>query len=378
MNEVSVNNNDPDVAFVDSASSVVVMVDQDVEVIQTLEQGPPGPPGPPGNQGAPGTGLPGPQGPPGPTGATGSQGPAGPAGSTGPQGPQGVPGATGPQGPQGNPGATGSTGPQGPAGATGAIGPQGPAGTAVACHSGRLVWASNTTLLFQPWNGDVIKINGTYYQIPAAGITIPNTGLAASTTYLVGLSYSGGVLTPFFYANPSSHAPSSTAGNVGVEIIGGNDAYSLIGMVQTNTSVQFVDTQAVRGVISWFNRQPLQIRGAFSGVSANAAFPVDLGSAYYAQFVTWGPSIDVDLSAAQVVLTSGANATANFTVGVDGTSTTIGNGTNSLYQSGVGFTLAASGTIAVAAGWHTLSQIAGTSGGASVTFYAFITAQLWG
>ena len=229
MTEVSVNNNDSDVAFVDSASSVVVVLDQDVEIIQTLEQGPPGPPGPPGNQGAPGTG---PAGPPGPTGAPGAQGPQGPAGAAGAQGPQG---------------------PAGAAGAPGAVGPQGPAGY-VAGHSGRLIWASNTTLLFQPWNGDVIKINGAYYQIPAAGITIPNTALAANTTYLVGLTFSGGVLTPFFYANPSSHAPSTTAGNVGVEIIAGNDSYSVIGMVRTNASIQFVDTLAFRGVISWFNQ----------------------------------------------------------------------------------------------------------------------------
>ena len=50
--------------------------------------------------------------------------------------------------------------------------------------------------------------------------------------------------------------------------------------------IHFVDTLAFRGVISWFNRQPLRLAGAnANGVGINGTFPVDLGSTYYVSFV---------------------------------------------------------------------------------------------
>ena len=362
------------------APPTVVMADvtvpHPVVLSDVVIQGPPGPPGPSGGPPGP-AGPTGPQGPAGAGGATGAQGPQGAKGDTGAQGAQGVPGATGPQG---NPGATG---PQGPAGTTGATGPQGPAGATgpagpgAACHSGRLVWASNTTLLFQPWNGDIIKINGAYYQIPAAGITIPNTGLAASTAYLVGLSYSGGVFTPFFYANPSSHAPSTTAGNVGVEIIAGNDSYSVIGMVRTNSSIQFVDTLAFRGVISWFNRQPLRLAGTnANGVGINGAFPIDLGSTYYVSFVTWGPSMTAQVQGPQLSVTTAGQAF--YSISLDTIATTQGVNANYLYPSALLFTAAVSCTPGVSSDFHTLMLAGGTVGGITCLYSGFIGGQVWG
>jgi hypothetical protein len=106
--------------------------------------GPSGIQGPTGNTGPIGQGIQGPTGdigPTGPQGPIGNTGPAGPIGigsmgpigPTGPQGPvgQGVKGDTGPQGPQGIQGAQGAAGPQGeagPQGSIGSVGPQGPQG----------------------------------------------------------------------------------------------------------------------------------------------------------------------------------------------------------------------------------------------------------
>jgi hypothetical protein len=67
--EVSVDNDDADTRIDPDPSPVVVVLDQELEIIQTLEQGPPGPPGP--------------QGPPGSLGPEGPQGPAGPPGPVG-------------------------------------------------------------------------------------------------------------------------------------------------------------------------------------------------------------------------------------------------------------------------------------------------------
>ena len=371
-------------------------------------QGPTGAPGATGPDGAVGpagpTGDPGPEGPGGPAGDTGPEGPSGAvgaAGAAGPQGPAGdpgadgadgatgPPGATGPQGVKGDPGADGATGPQGPAGPTGSTGPtgpqgpsgntgaQGPAGQGVGCHSGRLTRSSATALLFQPWNGDVIKINGAYYQIPAAGISIPNTSLGANTVYLVGLSYSGGVLTPFFYANPSSHAPSTTAGNVGVEIIGGNDAYSLIGMVRTDGSGQFVDTSGNRGVISWFNQRPLSLVGVSFNITSSAAPYVDAGTGYQVYFVSWASSITCQLANTTLVLTSGTGSTSYMAICFDNIGGSNFIGQNTLYSTNIGMAFSTAGVADVGSGFHILSVSIGTSGG-TVNYRGAIVGQVMG
>jgi Chaperone of endosialidase len=137
MNEVSIVNGD-DVSLATSDSSVIVVLDSEIEVIQTMEQGPPGPKGDKGDKGNPGNtilygatdptpvvgvdgnfyinttthfmfgprangfwpagtslvGPPGPQGPQGIQGRQGIQGPKGDQGIQGPQGVQGIPGNT--------------------------------------------------------------------------------------------------------------------------------------------------------------------------------------------------------------------------------------------------------------------------------------------
>jgi hypothetical protein len=185
--------NDINTQVAPSDDSVVVILDSETDIIQTLDQGPPGPPGPQG----PASSVPGPPGPPGntilygtanPTTATGNNGdfyintatnfifgpkvsgswPAG-VSLVGPQGPQGIQGVAGntvlygPTDPVGATGVNGNfyintnthfmfgpkasgawppgtsligpqgiqgpTGAQGAQGATGVQGPQGPAGT---------------------------------------------------------------------------------------------------------------------------------------------------------------------------------------------------------------------------------------------------------
>ena len=335
MSGVTVNNDDADVNITNGGQSVVVILDQDIEVIQTLDQGPPGPPG----VGEPG--VPGPAGPPGPMGDIG---------------------IAGPQGPQG---------------------PQGPASP---CQCGRLVFSDNAHLKFIPYNGDVIKINGVFYQIPAAGLTIPNTGvnvggtpgssLAANTVYLIGLYNNAGTLTPFFFAS-TIHTTSATAGNVGVEIVGTNDAYTLIGMVRTDASIHFVDTIAFRGVISWFNRQPLRLAGAnANGVGINGSFAVDLGSTYYVSFVTWGPSMTAQIQGAQLQATSAVQAF--FSIGLDTSALQQGANASYIYPTNLLFPAAVACTLAVSNDFHTLMMLGGTVGGIVCLYSGFIGGQIWG
>ena len=104
MSEVEVIQDDDVVVIAeDDASSIVVTLDDETEIIQTLEQGPPGPQGPkgdPGDNGDPGVqGDVGPPGPKGDQGIQGVQGDIGPPGPPGPKGDQGIQGVQGPPGP---------------------------------------------------------------------------------------------------------------------------------------------------------------------------------------------------------------------------------------------------------------------------------------
>jgi len=165
MNDLSITNAD-ELSTGTSEVAVVVTLDNQVDVIQTMEQGPPGPPGPMGPEGPAGS-EPGPAGtsmlygvgPPNTvTGHDGDfyintsnhflHGPkalgvwppgtslVGPTGPTGVQGPQGVQGPVGPvstvpgpQGPKGDKGDKGDQGNQGIAGNTVLYGPTDPTST---------------------------------------------------------------------------------------------------------------------------------------------------------------------------------------------------------------------------------------------------------
>lgn len=346
-------------------------------------EGPAGPAGPDGATGPAGpdgpAGPQGPAGPTGPTGATGAQGLTGPQGIQGPIGPQGP---EGPQGPTGAPGTTTWAGivgkpttfPPSPhnhtasevtdfatavdaritgkantsllltagSGLTGGgdltanrtfnVG----AGTGLAVgaddvsvtvspHHGRLIFVSATQLKFVPYGGTLIKVAGTLYTIPAAGITIANTGvyvggvagqnLAASTLYYLSLFVSGGTLTAHF--GTTGHSTDTTTGNAGVEIVTGNNNYSIIGLVRTNASSQFQDTADFRGVLSWFNRRNRILSGASTGdASTTSASMLEIAAAARVYFLNWpDEAAIVGVSGSML---SGAVGTGGCQVGYDG------------------------------------------------------------
>jgi hypothetical protein len=208
-------------------------------------------------------------------------------------------GATGPVG------ATGPIGASGPTGATGPIGASGPAGatpTTPTPHCGRLTLVSATALAFKPVNGDRIRISGTDYAIPAAGIAgLANTGvyvngvagqnLAASSLYYVYAFNNAGTVTGDF--STTTHATSATAGNVGTEIKNGDDTRSFIGFIITNASAQFVDSDASRWVASWFNRRPRRAQNALgaSRTTSSGSFVQIEVSTDSPSFLAWGDAV---------------------------------------------------------------------------------------
>jgi hypothetical protein len=336
--------------------------------------GPPGPPGPAGALGPPGP--PGPQGPVGGQGVAGATGPQGPVGPTGPGGAQGYGGTsttslfvgTGPQtlttqtnlayapgvrvrvasnasptswmegqvtayssggtafafnadlingsgshadwnlSLAGQPGATGVPGPAGTPGAAGA------SGDTNAPLGGNLSLVNATTLKFAAFKGDRIKINGTIYAIPFAGIAglanssifingVAGQNLAASTLYYVYCFNNAGVLTAEF--STTGHVTSQSAGNIGIEIKSGDDTRSLIGMIYTDSGKNFVDSPTNRQVRSWFNSRPLECFIALAG-------PGSIGQGVWfefcaVQFVAW-PGEGVHAAASAYGLNSGASS----------------------------------------------------------------------
>jgi hypothetical protein len=175
---------------------------------------------------------------------------------------------------------------------------------AVTAHGGQLTRSSATQLAYAPLNGGWIKLNGVFRQLSSSLPGLANTSvrvdgsagqnLAVSTTYYVFITDVSGTLTAEFRTAASySHAPSTNTANLGTEVLTTsgveNQAFSLIGMIRTNASAQFVDTAAVRLVRSWFNDPGksmvgAQINGATSA-STDPANPGNLGGTI--SFLTW-------------------------------------------------------------------------------------------
>jgi hypothetical protein len=163
--------------------------------------------------------------------------------------------------------------------------------------SGRLSFVSSTAIKFVPFGGDLIKINGVVFQIPSGGIAgVANTSvfvngvagqnLAASTVYYVYSFSNSGTLTADF--STTGHATSSTAGNVGTEIKSGDGTRTLIGMIRTNVSSQFVDSATQRFVRSWFNDPGIVGKTAnISATGLGTATNVEISTSLRVEFLTW-------------------------------------------------------------------------------------------
>lgn len=177
---------------------------------------------------------------------------------------------------------------------------------------GRLTFVSATSIKFSPYNGNGISINGVLHRVPSAGITASNGSLAANTTYFVYAFISGGVVTLGF--SVTGHATHTN----GVEIMSGDPLSTLVGMIRTNASSQFVDSSSTRFCLSWFNRQDV---AAWNVLSANrsttSATPVEITTAAErAQFLSWGgESVFASVSGVASQNTAGSFSTL---VSIDG------------------------------------------------------------
>ncbi|MCS3839378.1 hypothetical protein HNR03_003989 [Pseudomonas sp. JAI111] len=180
----------------------------------------------------------------------------------------------------------------------------------------RLSVGSTTTLLLKPYNGNNVIVNGVPLQLPSAGVTYTASGLTASTLYYVYLG--GTTAAPTLSLSTTGH---SQAPN-GVETKTGDTTLTLVGMVYTNASTQFIDSAAIRTCLNWFNRRKIVSdaaqAGPFSFTNTSAA---ETSSTLRAQFLTWADDIPIAQLSGSFTQSSGTPSITqlNYQIYIDGT-----------------------------------------------------------
>jgi len=181
----------------------------------------------------------------------------------------------------------------------------------------RLDFVSNTQLKLSPFNGNKIIINGQVYEIPAAGITLSNTGAAANTMYYIYVHDNAGTLT--LSASTTGHSTDTTAGNVGVEIKTGNSNRTLVGVAYTDSSTPglFIDNVNARQTLSWFNRKPLPvITSEYQVFTITSTTFTELDTTKRATFLSWGEELLI--TSVINVSNNTAGAFTGIKVGING------------------------------------------------------------
>lgn len=141
---------------------------------------------------------------------------------------------------------------------------------------GQLQYVSGTQIKFAPRNGTRIPVktggvwrtrdigSGIVSANPTAAANVVNgvasQVLAANTTYLVTVFDNAGTLT-FDFLTTLTHAVDATTG---VEIKSGDDTRTVVGLIRTNATPNFVDSATQRFVRSWFNRPAAALRNSLT------------------------------------------------------------------------------------------------------------------
>lgn len=223
----------------------------------------------------------------------------------------------------------------------------------------RLSVGSTTTLLLLPFNGRNVIVNGIPLQIPTAGITYTASGLAASTVYYVYLA--GTTAAPVLNLSTTAYV----TGANGVVVKSGDATQTLVGVVRTNASTQFVDSLASRTCLNWFNRRNLPVANlSSSAFTFTSATLVEASSTLRAVFLTWADD-GVDISSAGY-FTSSAISIISTQLFLDG----VGAGPaqqTTIQSNAQSADFSSRATNFYAEGLHTISIYVSVSGGATGT-----------
>lgn len=225
----------------------------------------------------------------------------------------------------------------------------------------RLSVASTTSLVLSPYNGNTIIINGAPRQIPSGGVTVTNSGVTANSLRYVYAFMSGANMALEVVATGHS------TGADGVEIKTGDPSRSLVGMIYSNASSQFVDTATARQCLNWFNRRSLNCY-VFSGASFNFTSSVgaEVSTTLRASFLSWADEATTAAISGYVSVSTGS--IANVQVSIDGSATLVGGSFSVFPPSGGGQGgYSSTACLTLAEGLHNSQIWSAVAGGATGT-----------
>lgn len=172
---------------------------------------------------------------------------------------------------------------------------------------------STTSCVFKPKYGNRVLINGVIEIIPSAGVSFSNTGLSANTTYYAYVFMNGSTMTGEFSATGRD-----TDTVTGQEIKSGDATRTLVGIIRTNASSQFMVSDSQRFVTSWFNPRPRYLTASLSTDRATTSgVAVELEPNSRIEFVTFADRSVMYGSSSRVLNDSGGIVTTY--AGLDGT-----------------------------------------------------------
>lgn len=187
-------------------------------------------------------------------------------------------------------------------------------------------------------NGRYLFINGAYYIVPSAGVTLapPATDLQV---YFIYAYMNSGTMTLEAVLTSTAYATDSTYGH---PIKTGAATRTLVGMARTVSSA-WVDSATQRFVRSYWNDPGIVAKNAYAANrSTTSATYAEFTSAERIEFLSWSGEM-VHLTAAGAADNSSASANA-ITFGIDSTTTaediTTRPDTNSMITHGFALDLA--------------------------------------
>lgn len=221
---------------------------------------------------------------------------------------------------------------------------------------------TGANLFLSTYQGNRLTINGINQVIPAS-LTLAPTSLTPDTNYYIYAYMNAGTMT--LEASATTHATDTATG---VEIKSGDATRTLVGFARVITGPAWQDSSSQKFVLSWFNRQPLNMSAAFTaGRSITSASYAELNSEIRNEFLTWAGEVVSSHLDGQVSNASN-NGSCFTSIAFDGSSQEAMSGGQS-YAATAAFPVACSAmSNSLSEGYHYATVVGSTGGGTTGTW----------
>ena len=234
----------------------------------------------------------------------------------------------------------------------------------VGMGQGRFEYVSATQCRLAQFNGRLVSFpNGDLLTIPQGGVTFSNSGLANSTLYYAYVYNNGGTLAAEWSTTVPGRNPAT-----GIEDKAFDPTRVLVGMARTNGSGQFVDSATQRLVASWHNRRPRHLFNRFTtNRTTTSGSYTEINTEIRVEFLSWGDAMQASYAGA----VASGNANAWFSgVALDGAGSGAGLAATRAVTGTNASNAAVAATFTPAAGYHYITVMGATAGGATGTWDA--------